>query len=127
MKIPLVLLFSTFVVYSAKAQVCESEQSAVDTCFVDQCAECEPINLQLDVDESTQLSDLENSLTFSASTAKDCCPDCSDEVDSLISCYSPTLCVNDLCLGADNGSAATIHQVSALSAAAFGLVATLLV
>ena len=86
------------------AQVCESERSAVETCFDENCANCDPFDLDVDINESTQLNELEDAVTLNATTAKDCCPDCSTEVDDLVSCTTPSLCIAGECIGGESGA-----------------------
>ena len=133
MKLPLItgfLYIITLRVLTIEAQttVCQEEQNAVNDCFANQCADCNGLDLDVNVDETTQLEDLDNALSLDFSTAKDCCNGCSNQVDTLQNCVSPTICVNGECLGGDNNSGTlnTTGSQQLVMALTVGLVAGLL-
>ena len=92
---------------------------------MDLCANCDPINVHVQVDETTQLNDLQDALSINVSAAKDCCPDCSTEIDNLTTCVTPTVCINGECLG--NGSFAAAAGPNGMLKAALAVVVTVAV
>lgn len=86
------------------AQGCESEANAVDNCFEENCANCDPVDIDVEIDESTQLNNIEDALDVNANTAKDCCTECSTEIDSLSDCIKPSICINGECLGEESAA-----------------------
>ena len=82
---------------------CETEKNTVDTCFEQNCSQCDQISVDVDTDTSVPLNDIENALDVNVSGAKECCSACTDEIDAYIACVTPTICVNGECIG-DNSS-----------------------
>lgn len=92
---------------------------------MDLCADCDPLNVDVQFDETTQLNDLQDALSINVSAAKDCCPECSTEIDNLTTCVTPTICINGECLG--NGSFATTAGPNGMLKAGMAVVITVAV
>lgn len=99
----LVLLASAPPIVTAQLDECQPEKETVDTCFDNNCPDCDPVDFDINFDSNTPISELQNAVDADVSTAKDCCPACSDEIDALADCVKPGFCVGDLCLGDDSG------------------------
>lgn len=96
--------------------ICQEQQTAVDNCFSSNCTDCTPIDLRVSLDASRSLPEVENEVDVTTDEAKECCSACSDEIDALVACFKPTVCLDGDCL-ADNVSAATIAALPVVQVA----------